>query len=81
MPIETHVYSRRIGNKRYGVIWSLPEELIGKKVIILTEEEWSRIKPYLELLHQVIEEKVKEERKKIVKTTFEKMKNSLKSLA
>ena len=67
MPILAHVSSRKVGSKIYGVIWSLPPELIGKKVYVLTEEEWSKIEAYLKLLDEVLERKVKEEKSKVVK--------------
>ena len=59
---EAYVSKKRVGNKEYGIIASLPADLIGKKVYILTEDEWREI-----------QEKLLEYEK--IKKTFELIKN------
>ena len=56
--------------KVYGAIWSLPPELIGKKVFVVTEETWRMIESFLNLLKIVIEEKEKEMTREMIKKTL-----------
>lgn len=42
--------------KPCGVIWSLPPELIGKRVIIIPEDCWSIFKEFLEMIEKIMED-------------------------
>lgn len=77
MVFETYVSKRVDKDRIYGVIWSLPSELIGKKVYILTEEEWKFIKMLLEVFYEAVKKLEEEYHRKIVKSIIEKTLTSI----
>jgi len=74
MVIENVYVSKRTDKgKEYGAIWSLPPDLIGKKVVILTEDEWKFIKQILELFYKALQNVINEYHRNMIRIGIERI--------